>query len=147
VLVVRGRITSLRRQLACLRNALGIVRNQHPTPRGGEDLVAVEGVESRPAQGAGSPAFVGRPQRLGGVLDQGHLIAIADRQDRIKVGALPVEMDHDHGFGQSASAGALLHRGIQQFRVHVPGKRLAVNEHRPGAQVADRIGAGGKGEG
>ncbi len=62
------------------------------------------------------------------------------------VGALPIEVDEDHGLGQSIGAGARLQLLGQQRGVHVPGGALAVDEDGPTALVDNRVGAGREGE-
>ncbi len=157
---MRGRVAGLSRELADVFDQRLIRRDQHAAARGGDDLVAIEGEDAGPAAGprrlpiqavAGLRPTrrppVRRAQRLGRILDDGDVVAAADIQNRVEVGALAVEMHRDDGFGQPPLPRLALDGLDHQRRVQVPGGLLAVNEDWPGAQVDDRVGAGGEGEG
>ena len=81
------------------------------------------------------------PERLGGVLDQCDPCCSQGGDDPVVIGALPVEVDNERrgvlAIGESLG---------QEIGVHVPTGCLGVDEHRLGADVAHRVGAGGEGE-
>ena len=81
VLVVRRRIARLRREVARALDDVAPVRHEHAAAAGRDDLVAVERERRALAERAGLLAAVGGAERLGGVLDQRHAVARADRVD------------------------------------------------------------------
>ena len=66
---------------------------------------------------------------------------------RINDGALSVEVHQYNGARQIAAPCTLCQGVGKQRRVHVPGCWFAVEKDRRGAQIDDRVCAGGKGQG
>ncbi len=76
---------------------VAIVRGQHAAARGGDDLVAVEGIDGGPGAVAGVAAIVeARAHGLGGVADQRRIIGVADGADAGKIAGVAVEVGRDH---------------------------------------------------
>jgi len=146
VLVMRCRIPRLRREFQRMLQQLGILRDQHPTPGGGDDLVAVEREEPGPPQGARLPPLVRRAERFSRVFDDGNVVLGADVENGIHVGALAVQVHHDDRFGEPP----LLCRGGERLRqelgIHVPRRPLAVDEDGTRAEVANGIDGSGEGQ-
>ena len=90
--------------------------------------------------------LVGGAQCLGCVLDEGDVIAVTHLKDGIDVGALAVEMDKHHRFGQPPDVGATLQRFGQNVRVHVPRTAFTVHKDRARAQVDDGVDAANEGK-
>ena len=70
---------------------------------------------------------------FGGVLDHEQAVALRDRHHRPHVYRMAIEMNHDDGLGPGRDS------RLDQIRVHVPGRRLAVDEDRGGAAVAHGV--------
>ena len=69
--------------------------------------------------------------RLGGVLDDRQAVLRGDRHDGVHVGQATVQVDgHDR-------LGARRDRALDARRVHRPGGRIDIDEHRRRAGVAD----------
>ena len=115
VLVVGGRLAGLRGQLAGVGNEVPVVGDEHAAAGGGDDLIAVEGVNAGLPQRARRPLLVGGAQCLGCIFDQGDAKLLAGRQDGSDVGALAIEVDQHHGFGQT-SLGCLARQRLRQQR-------------------------------
>ena len=149
VLVVRRRLARLRRQVAGPLDERGIVGHEHAAAARGDDLVAVEreDARSRRSAPAARPRYVA-PERLGRVLDRpARRSARARLEDRVPVGALAVEVDGDRRGRQAsrprpARASSSATSAGSRFQV----ARVAVDEHRPRADVAHRVGGGDEGE-
>ena len=63
-----------------------------------------ENAATRPGRRPASP--VGRAQRLGGVLDERDVVALADPVEAVVVAALAVQVDGEHGRDAGAAGGA-----------------------------------------
>ena len=74
---------------------------QHPAAGGGDDLVAIEGQTAELAKGAALLAVVCRTQRLGGILNQGNVVLMADGDDFIQLGWVAIQMHRDHRLGHT----------------------------------------------
>ncbi len=146
VLEVGGRLPGLGRQVADTVGDGGVRRHDHPPAARRGDLVAVEREHADVAERPGRTLPVGGSERLGGVLHQRDAVLAAQRGDRVVVGALAVEVDHDGGGRQPSAVAGGRQRLGEQRRVHVPTRPLAVDEHRVGAAVDDGVGAGGERE-
>ncbi len=132
---------------------LGAMGAQQPQPIG--ELVAAGGDEpcvaeraevlareEREATGqperSGVPAADGAAERLRRVLDDRHGCGSRHLENRVHVGALPVEM---HGHDR---ARARCDRRADSGRIEVVGLRVDVHQHRPGAAADDGAGGGEK---
>ena len=82
VLVVGDRLAGLRRELAGVLDEVAVLRDEHPAAARRDDLVAVERERGRGALSARGRAAIRRPERLGGVLDEDDVVAVAHRADR-----------------------------------------------------------------
>ena len=100
VLVVRRRVARLAGEEARLSGELGIFGDEHAAAGGGDDLVAVEGVDACEAEGPGTTVAIGGAQGLGRVLNQLHAVLGAASEDRGDVRRLSVEMHEDEGLGR-----------------------------------------------
>jgi hypothetical protein len=68
-------------------------------------------------------------------------MATADVENRIEIGRLTVQV-HEYDCGRPPAATHPRLEGFgEQCRIHVPGHRLAVDQHRSRAQVQDRVDA------
>ena len=82
VLVVRRRLPGLRRQVARPIDDVAAVRDEHAAAAGRDDLVAVERERRAVAERTRLPATAQvAPSAFGGVFDQRHAVALADRFD------------------------------------------------------------------
>ncbi|OIQ75012.1 hypothetical protein GALL_433180 [mine drainage metagenome] len=124
----------------------GVVAYQHAAPRGGDDLVAVEGKHRKPAKASAGASAVARSQRFGGVFQHRHAGSVEQRHDRVHLGALTVEVDDHGGLRCDVFSAQRIERCGQSLRRHVPTLRLGVDEYRRGAELPDRVGAGDEGE-
>src|SRR5438105_7920911 len=97
------------------------VRDDHSTFAGGDDLVAEEAENANIADGADRVPLVGCSLGFGGVLQNEETASAADREDRIHVNGMPVEMDHHYSL---------------RPRSHAP--RNFLGSDRPGLPVAIR---------
>src|SRR5687767_14310306 len=93
------------------------------------------------------PIVVSRTKRFGRVFYQGDAVPLTDRAERVKIGALPVEVNCDERCRCAPVLQTLENGGFYQGRVNVPRGFLAVDKDRVRAQVPDRIGARRKGKG
>ncbi len=146
MLVVGCRIAGLGGQKTGPAAQFGILGDQHPAAAGRDDLVAVQRKAAHPAETARRPAAVDGPQGLGRILDQRHLVLLAEGFDPRVIGALTVQVHHQHRFGQPPPPGTDRQLFGQQLRVQVPGRPLAVQEHGRGTRISNRVGGGGKGQ-
>ncbi len=89
---------------------------------------------------------VGRPEGLGGVLDERDPVGAARLEQRVVVGALPVEVDGDDGGRQPSPAGPGRELLGDQCDVDGPVGFRAVDQHRRGADVAGGRRRGHEGE-
>ena len=69
-----------------------------------------------------------------------------DLQNRCVVRTLAIDVNRDHSPRQRAPFRGGVQFASQQLRVHIPRAGFAVDKHRLGTQVGNRIGGGGKGE-
>jgi hypothetical protein len=88
-----------------------------------------------------------RAEALRRVLDQQHVVALADRADRGIVGGEAEQVDREHGARpQLALLLDLAHRRLERRGVEVVGRVLDVDEHRCRAQRHRHLGRGAVGE-
>ena len=139
VLVVHRGLACLGGQVAHPVGEARVGRHEGATSRRGHDLVAVEREDPAVTQRARRATLVRRAERLGGVLDHRHPVAGAQRHDLVVVGTLAVQVDDHHGRRQTAGALAVRQFGGQQLGVHVPRRRVAVDESWRGAHVRDCV--------
>ena len=137
VLVMGRGITRLGREVAGLLGKILIIGDKHAAPGGGDDLVAVEGVDAGPAERARSPVAIGGAQGLGGVLDEGDAMTVTAGADRGDVRGLTVKVDKDDGLELLAGPDFLFDDLAGQGGVHVPALLLGIDEDRGGADVGD----------
>src|SRR5437762_13404544 len=81
VLIVRGWLARLRREMARALDDVAAVRHEHAAAARRDDLVAVERESRALAERAGAAAAAGRAERFRGVLDHRHAVARADVED------------------------------------------------------------------
>ena len=125
---------------------LGIVRDQHAAAGRGDDLVAVEREGAHRGDGPGRTTAIQRPERLGGVLQQQHPVALAERHDRIHVRALPEQVNYHQGLGEPARPSPRRQRVLEHVGVDIPAGPLAVEEHRRAPEIGDRVNRGHEGQ-
>ena len=87
VLVVRGGIAGLGGEEAAPLDQGRVVGDEHAAAGRGDDLVAVEREHRPPAKRAGHLPPIGRAERLGRVLDQGHVVAAQTAERCVVVGS------------------------------------------------------------
>ena len=141
MLVVRRRIASLGRELARVLDQVGSDETSMPPPLVVMILLPLNENAASSALAPGRPPGVGRTERLGRVLEQEDLVAVADGPQRVVVAALAVEVDGENGPDAAALAPPVGERLVEKLRIHRPGGGVAVDEHRLGAGVADRVRA------
>ena len=86
------------------------------------------------AVAAGPVALEGRPEGLGGVLDQRDPMPVGQLPEGAQVGGLAEDVDGHHG------PRALRDRRLGRVRVEAQGHRVDVGEHRRRAAACDRLG-------
>ena len=79
---------------ACFFDPGSIAGHEHSAAGGCDDLVPVEGEYADVAKCSGGPISVCRAESFGGVFEHRHVIAAAECQDRVHIGALPIEVHH-----------------------------------------------------
>ena len=89
----------------------------------------------------GERVAVPRPERLGGVLDERHAVAVAQPDERVEVGRLAVEVDGHERPRLPPAGGPRLQGVLDEVRVEVPRARLRVDEDGHAALVEDRVHA------
>src|SRR5690606_26673038 len=120
MLVVRGRVPRLRREFARVADQRLVGRDKHSPTGGGDDLVAVERVDAHSTEGARGAAVVGGPERLRGVLDECHAMAVAGVEDRVDIRALAVEVNQDHRLRERPGACPTVELVCKQGGIEVP---------------------------
>src|SRR5208283_139618 len=118
--------------------------DEHAAAGGRDDLIPIERVDPDVAERTGCPIAVYGAECFGGVFEHWHVIASADRQDRIHVRALAIQIYNDHSAGQLVPPRALPKRAIEDVRVQVPCGAVAIQKYRLGPQVTDRIATCGE---
>ena len=135
VLIPWSRLAGLRGPFAGFFSGVFIIREEHPTGRARDDLVAVEGDGVELSEGACLAALVGRAEALGGILYQRRAVLFADGEDLIKLVRRAVEVrEHDDLRLRMEFEGLLERDGI-----HVPCLALRVDEDGRGLFVHNGI--------
>ena len=140
VLIVRGGLARLRREMARALDDVAAVRHEHAAAARRDDLVAVEREGRALAERAGAAAAAGRAERFRGVLDHRHAVARADVEDARVVGALAVEIDGDDRGRLLPRARARGEIFFEQIGIERPRVGRDVHERRRRAHVGDRVG-------
>jgi len=117
----------------------GIVRHQHAAAGRGDDLVAIERIDAGSAKTAAGTALVTGPQRFSRVFQHRHAVALAQRQQGVHVGALPIQVDQHHAARQAVFPPRPFERALQCCRRHVPAAGLGVDEHRTRVAIRDCV--------
>ena len=125
----------------------GVAADQGAAARGGDHLVAVERQHPELSERAQLLPVETRAEALGGVLDHRDAVAPGHLHDAADVVGHAVKGHRDDGLGLAAGLRQAVPDGpLEQLRVHVPARRLGVDEHRRGAAVRHRVGRGAEGE-
>src|SRR5262249_27575579 len=135
VLVGDARIARLLRPKASLLNPLRVVRDEHAAAARGDDLVAVERERADRPERADLTPLVERPSGLGGVLEHRNVVTGARGEDGVEVRALAIEVDDHHGARELVLRGALAEHAIEELRIEIPARAIAVDKYRPRAEV------------
>jgi hypothetical protein len=147
VLVVGSGVAGLGGEVAGGLGERGVIGDEHATSRGGNDLVAVEGMYGGAAEGAGGASAVGGSEGFGGILDEGDAVALAGIEDGIDVGGLPVEVGENKG-ARCPTLRCLAGKELgDEGGVGIPTDFLGIDENGLGAELDNRGGGGDEGEG
>ena len=141
VLIPRGGLARLGRDLAGFLGDLEVARQKAAARGAGDDLVAVVADGGIVAEGAAGLAVQGGAHRLGGVLDQERAVLLADLFDEVDPPRESVEFGADDQF----DVGVDLKRLFERDGIHVPGLALGVDENRDAALVNHGVDGGVKG--
>ena len=126
----------------------------HPSVPGSAQVLGRE--ETEAAQGAhtaGRLVTESRPDGLAAVFHDWNAVAPRYAEHRVHVGALPKQLDHNHGFHGSAGlqvsstrrrtrTAALLQEQLERFRVHIEARVFTIHENRPRPQIGYSPGGG-----
>ncbi len=140
MLVVRSGVTSLGRQETSLLRQFSVIGDEHAAATGGDDLVAVEGMDARQAERPGRGFAISRAQGFGGVFDQFHAMLVAARLDGGDIRRLAIEVHEDKGLGLLAGFDLLFDDRAGERGIHVPALVFRIDEDRLGAEISDGRG-------
>lgn len=143
--VMRSRVAGLGGEETRLLGELGVIGDEHAATAGGDDLIAVEGMDAGEAEGTGRGFAIGRAKRFGGIFNQLHTMLVATGLDGGDVRRLAIEMDKDKRLGRLADLGFLFDDRAGERGIHVPAALFGIDEDGLGAEIGD--GRGGRDEG
>ena len=130
VFVPRRRLARLLGQLAGMVDQFLVARRQHASARRRDDLVSVERVGRRPRAGPGMAPAAARTNGLRRVANHRNAMAIANGFDPRQIARLAVQVGRDHRFGRFAAPRGVFEGLLQQRRIHVPARLVAIDERQ-----------------
>ena len=137
MLVMRRGVPGLGREKFSLFGEFRIIGDQHAPSPGGDDFIAVEGMDADKAKGTRRGFSIGRAQGLGGVFDEFDAMLIATGFDGGDVRRLAVEVHKDKRLGRLTGLGFLFDDGAREGGIHVPTLFFRVDEDGLGAEIGD----------
>src|SRR5262249_25430537 len=137
-------VLGLRAEIARPLRPFGTTGRDHPAAAARHDLVAVEAQAGDVGVLADRPALVQGAERFGRVLDDHEIPLTSDPDDRLEIAGMAEDIDGKYRF-DAPPGRAIPQRALAPFAaafdkvgdalwIHLPVRRLDVDEHRPGAQ-------------
>ena len=118
-----------------------VLGDHHAAFAGGHGLVGVEAEHGSIAgQLAHQRALPGGGQGVGGIFQHTQLVLARNGENRVHVAGQAAVVHRHDGLGARRDG------GLDLARVDIERDRIAIDQHRIGAQVTDHLGGGGEGQ-